>query len=324
MFKRAVLSSLMIVMAVAAECAIAAAGEFPSKPVRIISPYPPGGGNDIVSRIIAENLTQQWGQNVIVDNRPGAGGNVGTEAAAKAAPDGYTMVMGSLSHPINASLYSRLPFDPVADFAPITLIASGSYILAAHPSLPVKDVKSLVALVKSRPGQINYGSAGNGSGGHLGMELFKLMSGAEIVHVPYKGTAPAMIDTIAGQVSLDMDNMLALLPHVKANRLRALAVTSLKRSALLPDVPTMDESGYRGFEVSPWFGTLAPAGTPKEIIARINRDTVKILNVPKVRERLLAQGAEIVGNTPEQFLKYLKAEVQKWAKVVKATGARVD
>lgn len=324
MSQRALLSLFMLIIAIATDCAAAATTEFPSKPVRIISPYPPGGGNDIVSRIIAENLTQEWGQNVIVDNRPGAGGNVGTEAAAKAPPDGYTMVMGSLSHAINASLYSRLPFDTVADFAPITLIMSGSYILVAHPSLPIKDVRSLVALAKSKPGQINYGSAGNGSGGHLGMELFKLMSGTDIVHVPYKGTAPAMIDTVGGQVSLDMDNMLALLPYVKTNQLRALAVTSVKRSQLLPNVPTMDESGYRGFEVNPWFGTLAPAATPKEIVARINRDTVKVLKAPKVRERLFALGAEPVGNTPEQFMQYLKSEVQKWAKVVKATGARVD
>jgi len=320
----AAVSLFVVTMTVAAGGALAASAEFPMKPVRIVSPYPPGGGNDIVSRIIAESLAQEWGQNVIVDNRPGAGGNVGTEAVAKAAPDGYTMVMGSLSHAINASLYSRLPFDPVADFAPVTVIAAGSYILVAHPSLPVKDVKSLVALAKAQPGRINYGSAGNGSGGHLGMELFKLMSGTDIVHVPYKGTAPAMIDTVGGQVTLDMDNMLALLPHVKANRLRALAVTSLKRSPLLPNVPTMDESGYRGFEVSPWFGTLAPAGTPKEIVARISRDTVKVLKTPKVRDRLLEQGAEVVGNTPEEFLQYLKTEVQKWAKVVKATGARID
>lgn len=324
MAQQALVSLLLATMAVAAGGASAGESAFPAKPVRIISPYPPGGGNDIVSRIIAESLSQEWGQNVIVDNRPGAGGNVGTEAAARAAPDGYTMVMGSLSHPINASLYSRLPFDPVADFAPITLIAAGSYILVAHPSLPVRDVKSLVALAKSQPGRLNYGSAGNGSGGHLGMELFKLMSGTDIVHVPYKGTAPAMIDTVGGQVMLDMDNMLALLPQVKANRLRALAVTSLKRSPLLPAVPTMDESGYRGFEVSPWFGTLAPAGTPKELVARISRDTVKVLKMPKVRDRLLEQGAEAVGNTPDEFLQYIKSEVQKWAKVVKATGARID
>ena len=321
---RVFLTALAVTLSLSANGALAAAGEFPSKPVRIISPYPPGGGNDIISRTIAENLTQEWGQNVIVENRAGAGGNVGTDIAAKSPPDGYTMVMGSLSHAINASLYSKLPFDPVGDFAPITLIASGSYVLVAHPSLPAKDVKSLVALAKSRPGQINYGSAGNGSGGHLGMELFKLMSGTDIVHVPYKGTAPAMMETVGGQVSLDMDNMLALLPQIKADRLRALAVTSLKRSPLLPQVATMDESGYRGFEVSPWFGTLAPAGTPREIVARISRDTAKILKLPKVRERLLSQGAEPVGNTPDEFLQYLKGEVAKWAKVVKATGARVD
>ena len=324
MYLSALLTFLMLIGGAGLQAAMAAAAEFPSKPVRIISPYPPGGGNDIVSRILAENLTQEWGQNVIVDNRAGAAGNVGTDAAAKAPPDGYTMVMGSLSHAINASLYSTLPFNPVSDFAPIALVAAGSYILVAHPSLPVTSAKSLVALARARPGQINYGSAGNGSGGHLGMELFKLMSGIDIVHIPYKGTAPAMLETIGGQVSLDMDNMLALLAPVKANRLRALAVTSLKRSPLLPDVPTLDESGFRGFEVSPWFGILAPAGTPKEVVARINRDTVKVLKLPKVRERLLAQGAEPVGDTPEHFLQYLQSEVQKWAKVVKATGARVD
>lgn len=297
---------------------------FPTKPVRLISPYPPGGGNDIVSRIIAGKLTTSLGQNVIVDNRPGAGGNVGTEIAAKSPPDGHTLVMGSLSHAINATLYSKLPFEPIKDFAAVTLIASGVYILVSHPSLPARSVKELVALAKARPGQLNYGSAGNGSGGHLGMELFKLMAGIDLVHVPYKGTAPAMLETVGGQVSLDMDNMLALLPQVKAGKLRALAVTGLKRSSLLPGVPTIDETGHKGFEVSPWFGVLAPAATPRETIARLHAEIVKALRLPDVREKLLAQGAEPVGNTPEQFAAYLQAEVTKWAKVVKATGARVD
>jgi tripartite-type tricarboxylate transporter receptor subunit TctC len=303
---------------------LAFAQTFPTKPLRLIAPYPPGGGNDIISRILAEKLGPALGQNVIVENRAGAGGNVGTEVAARAPADGHTMVMGSLSHAINASLYSKLPFDPVKDFAPITLVAAGAYVLVSHPSLPVRDVKALVALAKARPGQINYGSAGNGAGGHLGMELFKNMAGIDLVHVPYKGTAPAMAETVAGQVSLDMDNMLALLPQVKAGRLRPLAVTTLKRSPLLPEVPTMDESGYRSFEVSPWFGVLAPAATPKDVVARLNSEMVKVLRIPEVRDRLMQQGAEPVGNTPEQFGAYLVAEVAKWAKVVKATGARID
>jgi len=302
----------------------AVAQTFPTRPVRLISPYPPGGGNDIVSRIVAEKLGPLLGQNVIVENRAGAGGNVGTEVAARAPADGHTLVMGSLSHPINATLYRRLPFDPIKDFATVTVLAAGAYVLVSHPSLPVKNVRELVALAKARPGQINYGSAGNGAGGHLGMEMFKNMAGIDLVHVPYKGTAPAMAETVAGQVSLDMDNMLALLPQVKAGRLRPLAVTTLKRSSLLPEVPTMDESGFKGFEVSPWFGVLAPAGTPKDVIARLHGEMVKVLRMPDVRERLLQQGAEPVGNTPEQFDAYLRAEVEKWAKVVKATGARID
>lgn len=297
---------------------------FPSKPVTIVSPYAPGGGNDIVSRIIAERLRRLWGQPVVVENRPGAGGNVGTNMVAKSAPDGYTLVMGSLSYPINASLYSSLPFDPVKDLAAVSLLASGSYMLVAHPSLPVRTVKELVDLAKSKPGRIPYASAGNGAGGHLGMEMFKAAAGIDLVHVPYKGTGPAMNDTVAGQVMLDMDNMLALGAQVKAGRLRALAVTSMQRSPLFPDVPTMAESGFPGFEVSPWFGLLAPAGTPPEVIRKISEDCAKVLAMPDVKELLRAQGAEPVGNSPQQFAVYLASEIEKWRQVVKATGARID
>ena len=298
--------------------------DFPTKPVRIISPYPPGGGNDIVSRIMADNLTRLWGETVIVENRPGAGGNVGTDYVAKSDPDGYTWIMGSLSHTINASIYSDLRFDPLTDFAPITMLASGSYMLVSHPSLPASNVQELVSLAKDSPGTLNYASAGNGSGTHLGMEMFKAAADIDIVHIPYKGTGPAINATLAGEVSLDMDNMLALSGQVKAERLRPLAVTSLKRSSLFPDVPTLDESGYKGFEVSPWFGLLAPAGTPESVIAKINQACVQVLSLPDVREQLRAQGADVVANSPREFADFLHADFSRWAKVVEATGAHID
>jgi tripartite-type tricarboxylate transporter receptor subunit TctC len=315
---------LAMSMWVLAPGANAQPGDFPSKAVTIVSPYAPGGGNDIVSRLIADQLRKLWNQPVLVENRPGAGGNLGTGMVAKAAPDGYTLVMGSLSYPINASLYTTLPFDPMKDLVPVSLLASGSYLLVSHPSLPVKTVKELVALAKSKPEPIPYASAGNGAGGHLGMEMFKAAAGIDLLHVPYRGTGPAMNDTIAGQVMLDMDNVLALGAQVKGGRLRALAVTSLKRSSLFPEVPTMHESGFPGFEVSPWFGLLAPAGTPRSVVEKISADCAKILALPEVKELLRAQGAEPEGNTPDQFTAYLSAEIEKWRKVVKATGARID
>jgi len=297
---------------------------FPDKPVRLISPYAPGGGNDIVSRIVAEQLSKLWGQSVIVENRPGAGGNIGTNIVAKAAPDGYTLVMGSLSYAINASLYSSLPFDPVKDLTPVTLLASGSYMLVAHPSLPAHSVKELIELAKRTPERISYASAGNGSGGHLGMEMFRKAAGIELVHVPYKGQAPATSDVLGGQVPLTFDNVITAMPNVKADRLRALAVTGLQRSPLAPDVPTMVESGFPGFEVNPWFGLLAPAGTPPEVVRKISADCAQVLALPQVKALLRAQGAEAVGSTEEQFAEYMASEIEKWRQVVKETGARID
>jgi tripartite-type tricarboxylate transporter receptor subunit TctC len=299
-------------------------GAFPSRPVTLVSPYAPGGGNDILSRILAEQLRKLWGQPVQVDNRAGAGGNIGTNMVAKAAPDGYTLVMGSLSYAINASLYDTLPFDPIKDLVPVTMLTSGSYLLVTHPSLPVNSVKELVALAKSKSGGLSYASAGNGSGGHLGMEMLKSSAGVDIVHVPYKGSGPAMNDTVGGQTMIDMDNTIVLGTQVKAGRLRALAVTGLQRSAQFPDVPTMVEAGFPGFEVNPWFGLLAPAGTPRAVVDKISADCAKVLALPEVRERLRTLGADPVGSTPEQFSSYVVAEIEKWRKVVKATGTRVD
>ena len=319
--RRAFLAVAAQLLATAAQ---AQTGAYPNRPVTLVSPYAPGGGNDILSRILAEQLRKLWGQPVQVDNRAGASGNIGTNMVAKAPPDGYTLVMGSLSYAINASLYDTLPFDPLKDLAPVTMLTSGSYLLVTHPSLPVYSVKELIALAKSKSGGLSYASAGNGSGGHLGMEMLKSSAGVDIVHVPYKGSGPAMNDTVSGQTMIDMDNTIVLGSQVKAGRLRALAVTGLQRSEQFPEVPTMVEAGFPGFEVNPWFGLLAPAGTPRDVIEKISANCAKVLALPDVRERLRTLGADPVGSTPEQFSRYVVAEIKKWRKVVVATGTRVD
>lgn len=304
---------------------VALAQGYPNKPVRMVVPFPPGGTTDILARAVGQKLSEAWGSQVIIDNRPGAGGNIGTDIVAKAAPDGYTLLMATVgTHAINGSLYAKLPFDPVKDFAPVTLVASVPNVLVVHPSLPATSVKELIALAKSKPGELTFASSGNGTSIHLAGELFKTMTGTKMLHIPYKGSAPAITDLLGGQTNMMFDNLPSAMPHIKSGKLRALAVTSAHRSAALPDVPTIAESGIPGYEASSWFGVVAPAGTPKEIVAKINADIVRGLSAPDLKDRLSGQGAEPVGNTPEQFAAYIKTETAKWAKVVKESGAKVD
>jgi len=292
------------------------AQSYPNKPIRIIVPLTAGGPNDIRARLIAEKLTESLGQQVLVENKPGADGAIGAEMVAKAAPDGYTLLLGPNGVVVIVpALYKKVRYDPVKDFAPITQLTSSVVTLLVNPSLPVKSVKELVALAKSKPGQLNYASPA--AVHHLTTEMFKLMAGVDIVHIPYKGSAPSMTALISGEVSIMFDTSLSTMPHIKAGKARVLAVCSAKRSPTMPDVPTMSESGLPGFEANTWAGVLAPAGTPKEIVKRLNTEIVKILHMPSVKERLSSVGDEIVGSTPEEFAVYIKAELERYTKVIK-------
>ena len=314
------------VLAAISVCAIAAIAQtYPTKPVRLIVPYPPGGGTDIFARMLGVRIGEALGQQIVIDNRAGAAGVLGADAAAKAAPDGYTLVIGQASNlAINQHLMSKLPYDPVRDFAPITLIATSPSLLVVHPSLPVRTVKDLVALAKVKPGTINYASAGNGSPGHLAAEYFKKVAEIHLVHIPYKGATPALMDVIAGQASLYFTSPVAAQPYVQSGRLRQIAVTSAQRFPPLPGVPSIAEAGYREFDMTTWWGLLAPAGVAKDIIARLHADAVKALNAADMKQRMAAQGAMVVTDTPEQFAAYLKSEIAKWGRIVSASGARLD
>jgi tripartite-type tricarboxylate transporter receptor subunit TctC len=320
-------SAFLLALAVlGANCAFAqGAASYPAKPIRIVVPFPAAGTTDILARAVGNEMQKAWGQPVIVENRPGAGGNLGSDIVAKAAPDGYTLLVGAVSpQAINVTLYPKMPYDVMRDFAHITLIAAVPNLLEVHPSVPVKTVKELIDLAKSKPGQLSYASSGNGTSIHLSAELFKTMAGVDMLHIPYKGSAPAVTDLIAGQVQLMFDNLPSSIAQVKAGKLRPIAVTTLKRSPALPEVPTIAESGLPGYDASSWFGMHAPAGTPKDIISKIHGVVTKSLQTPDMIERLSTQGAQPVGNTPEEFTEFLRAEIAKWAKVVKASGARVD
>ena len=297
---------------------------YPSKPIRFLVGFPPGGTSDILARTIGQKLAEAVGQQVVIENRPGAGGNLGAEAAAKSAPDGYTLFMGTTSQAISASLYSKLNYDLVRDLAPVTQAVNYTNLLVVHPSLPVKSVQELIALAKARPAQLNYGTAGNGTPPHMTGELFKSYTGVNIQHVPYKGGAPAIADLLGGQITIMFDNVPPLLPHVQAGKMRPLAVTSLRRISVLREVPTLDESGLKGFDSVAWNGVLVPAGTPRDIVMKLNSEINRILTLPDIRERLSGQGADPVGSTPEQFAALIRSEIQKWAQVVKTSGARVD
>jgi tripartite-type tricarboxylate transporter receptor subunit TctC len=290
----------------------------------MVVPFPAGGGIDTVARILAPKLSEGLGQPVVVDNRVGASGTVGTEAVAKSAPDGHTLLATFASHAQNASLYSKLGYDTVKDFAPITLIATVPNILVVNPSLPVKTVKDLIALAKKHPGEILYASIGNGTPAHLSAELFNSMAGIKMTHVPYKGAAPSIIALISGETQLTFTTVLVAMPHVKSGRLRALGVASLKRAAVMPDVPTIDEAGVRGYESNAWYGLLAPAKTPPAIVEQLHRETIRVLQLPDVRDNLKGQGADPVGDTPREFAAIITEEIEKWRKVVQATGTKAD
>lgn len=298
---------------------------YPSRPIRLVLPYPPGGGSDTIARPLAQKLSESLGQQVVVENRGGASGNIGMEYAARAAPDGYTLVFALTAQlAVNPGLYARVPYDPVKDYAPITLLGTGAYILVVHPSLPVKSLKELIALAKARPGQIAYSSSGNGSGGHLAAELMDSMAGIKLLHVPYKGGGPALMDLIAGQVQVLFSTQLASWPHIQSGRIRALAVSTAKRPASIPDLPTVAEAGLPGYDSGVWYGVLAPAGTPRDIIMKLNGDIVRALNQPDYRGLLVNNAIDPIGSSPEQLGQYIKSELTKWAKVVKEAGVRVD
>ena len=285
--------------------------------MRLIAASSPGSAVDIVARIVAQKLSEQLGQQVIVDNRAGAGGNLGAEIAAKAAPDGYTLFMGTPAHAINTGLYRKLNYDLTRDFEPVSLVTTGQYVIIVHPSLPVKSVKELIALARARPGQLNYASAGSGNATHLAGELFRSVAKVNLVHVPYKGSGPALTELIGGQVQLMFSNLVAALPHVRSGRLRALAVTGKQRSPTVPDLPTVIDAGVPGYVVTSWFGVLAPAATPRDIVLRLNAELVIAAKAPDMRERLAGEGADPITSTPEQFAAYIKTEIAKWTKVVR-------
>lgn len=303
----------------------AVAQTYPAKPVRLLVPYPPGGATDIFARLVGAKLAEILGHNFVIEQRPGAAGVIGAEAAARAAPDGYTVFVGQASNlAINQHLMKKLPYDPVRDFAPITRIASSPNLLVVHPSMPVRAVQDLVALAKARPGVINYASAGNGSPGHLAAEYFRKVAQIDYVHIPYKGATPAILDVIAGQVSFYFTSPIAAQPYVQAGRLRQIAVTSANRFSPLAQVPSISESGYKDIDIVSWWGLLAPAGVPADIIGRLHAATIKVLEAPEMKDRLASQGAMAVPETPSEFAAYIKSEIANWAKIVSASGARLD
>src|ERR1035437_7842867 len=304
-------------LALAAVAAGAAAQQYPSKPVRFVVPFVAGGPTDIQGRMLGEKLSQGLGQQFIIDNRGGANGNIGLEITAKAPPDGYTIVIATVgTWAVNPSLYKQ-PFDVTRDFAPIIQVSTSPAVLVVHPSVPARNVKELIALAKSKPGQLNYGSSGVGGLGHISGALFGLMTGTKMVHIPYKSSAPSLTDLIAGQIQVLFNNEISTVPHINSGKARALAVTSLKRMQALPDLPTLDEAGVKGYDNSSWSAVGAPAGTPKEIISKLNSELAAILKLPDIQEKSAAVGADIIGGTPEQFAAYLKSEIAKFARVVK-------
>ena len=315
----------IVALALAMLASGAHAQAWPAKPIKWVVPFAPGGTTDILARTIGDKLAIALGQPVIIENKPGAGGGVGADYTAKAPADGYTIMGGTIStHAINASLYKSLPYDPVKDFAPITLIARVPNMLVVNPDVPAKNVAELIALMKASPAKYTFASSGNGTSQHLSGELFKTIAGVEMQHIPYKGSPPALQDVVGGQVTMTFDNITTAWPLAKGGKLRALAVTTAKRSSVAPEVPTLAESGLAGYEVGSWQGVFAPAGTPPEIVKRLNAEIVKIIRMPDVNEKLTALGAEPVGNTPEEFGALVRAEVGKWADVVKKSGAKVD
>lgn len=314
------LASLLI--AGMANIALAQKSKYPDKPVRFVVPFAPGGGTDIIARVMAQKLSEAFGQSVVVDNRGGAGGTIGAEIAAKATPDGYTMIMVSGSYGVNAGLY-KLPYDPLNGIDTVSLVGTSPFIVALHPSVPAKSIKELIALAKGKPGSLNYASTGTGGITHMATELFRLMAGVNVVHIPYKGTGPALNDVIGGQVQMIFGSILATLPHVKSGRLKGIAVTGPQRSNAAPELPTVAESGLPGYEVTLWYGVWGPKGLPKYVISLWNGELVKILRSEEMKSRLATEGLEAVGSTPEEFRAHLKQEIAKWTKVIKDANVKV-
>jgi tripartite-type tricarboxylate transporter receptor subunit TctC len=298
---------------------------YPTRPVKLVVPFPPGGSLDIAGRLIAQRLSETWGQAVVVENKPGAGGNIGADFVAKSAPDGYTILLGALStHAVNPNLYAKMPYDAAKDFAPITLIATTPNVLVVNAALPVNNVREFIAYTKANPGKLAFGSGSNGSAGHLAGELYKVETGTDAVHIPFKGGAPATQALLAGDTQFMFDNLANAMAQVKAGKLKALAVTTAERSKLVPELPTMAEAGLPGFDISTWYGLFAPAGTPATIVAKWNADVTRILNTPDVRAKFMADGAEPAPDTPEQFAQMIARELAKYARIVKLAGAKVD
>ncbi len=302
----------------------ASAQAYPSRTIRYIVGYTPAGTADMLARAVGQKLNEAWGQQVIVENRPGAGTNIATEVAAKAPPDGYTLFMPTVANAINPTLYAKLNFDLLRDFAFVTNFAKVPGIVVSHPSVPVRNAKELVALARARPDALRHGSTGIGSPHHLAAEIFKSMTGVKMIHVPYRGASPALVDVVAGHIEIYFGAMVSTIPHVKSGRLRALAVTSLKRVAAAGDTQTLDEQGLKGFETGSWFGMAVPAATPREIVAKLHAESVKAIAAPDIRDRMSAEGAEFVGDTPEQYAAFVKSEIAKWGKAVKASGAKPE
>jgi tripartite-type tricarboxylate transporter receptor subunit TctC len=320
---RPVRAFLLLLACAVSQAALAQA--WPAKPIRLVVPFPPGGINDVLARIVSQKLTENLGQGVLIDNRPGAGGTIGSNMVAKAAPDGYTLLFGATSTvAISPNLYAGIPYDPVKDFEPIVHIASVASILVVNPSVPANSVRELLDLARARPGQLNFGSAGSGASQHLGGELLKSLGHVSMVHVPYKGGSAAMTDLVAGQINLMVEPIPTALPNIKAGRIRALAVSTPQRAPAVPELPTIAESGLPGYDLTIWFGLLAPAGTPREVIGRINAETLKILRSGDMNERLAAQGADPAGGRPEEFAALIRRELARWGEVVKAAGVKVD
>jgi len=298
---------------------------YPSKPIRFVVPYPAGGPLDTIARLLGAKVGESVKQPVVVDNKPGAGGNIGADIVAKSPADGYTILMGAVAtHAINPTLYKSIPYDPIKDFSPVTQVASTPNVLVVHPSVPAASVREFIAHAKANPGKLNFGSGSTGSAGHLAGELFKSMAGVDMTHIPYKGAAPAMQDLVAGQIQLMFDNLASALTQVRAGKVKALAVTTAKRTPFAPEIPTVAESGLPGFDISTWFGVFAPAGTPREALDRLHAEFAKALAAPDVREKMINMGAEPVGNRPEEFAAFVRAEAEKYAGVIKASGAKVD
>lgn len=323
MFKRIIHLGLTLALLAASPWSLGQG--FPNRPVKLIVPFPPGGGTDILARPIAQKLAELWGQPVVIDNRGGAGGNIGTKAAAEAPADGYTLIFGVLgTHAVNQSLYANAGFDATRDFAAITLIANTPNIVVVHPSVPARSIAELIAVARQKPGALNYATPGNGTPSHLATEIFKSMAGVELTHVPYKGSGPAMADMLGGQTQVWIANAPVVLPYIKVGKLRALATTSARRPSVAADIPTLDEAGLKGYEADTWYGLFAPAGTPDAVLDKIHVDIVSVLNQPEIRNTFAAQGAEVVGSSRKDFTLKVRQDVQKWHKVIQQLKLRID